>query len=499
MEKRKPNIIFILSDQQRADTIKAWGYAHMSTPAMDSLVEGGMSFKNCFCPGATCTPSRAAIFTGMYAHNTGTYSFNQWGHQRTWVDDLADSGYWCINVGKMHFQPRDVSGGFHERVVVENPTSVGNWGGNGDDDWGKYLSFHGEERPNYRHQSDPEWLEKWQGVPWHLDEHLHSDAFTANAACGWLKARETDDEPFFMELGFPGPHEPWDAPQEFVDLYEGIELPEPVDFPSDLSNKPPQQAAIRAFHAGADHESRIDMPNAELDDVMRMRRHYYAKISYVDQQVQKVLDTLKETGHLENTIVIFSSDHGEMLGDHGSAYKWLMYDSITRVPLMIKDFRSLGESQESDDLVSLMDIGPTILEMAGGKIPTRLEGRSLTPYLKGAACKARTAVYCEDNYQVMRRTKDEKIVHYIGATYGEYYRLDEDPNEINNLWDDPEFVARRKELQLATLDWLATSSYANYGYKTESESDGEYGIRWHGNDAGIHGDNYKPKDEKMEL
>ncbi|MBK1875812.1 sulfatase family protein [Pelagicoccus mobilis] len=495
---KKPNIIFILSDQQRADTIQAWGNSHMSTPAMDSLAEGGMSFRNCFCPGATCTPSRAAIFTGMYAHNTGTYSFNEWGHQRTWINDLADNGYWCINVGKMHFQPRDVSGGFHERVIVENPTSTTTWGGQGDDDWGKYLSFHGEERPNYRHISDPEWLQKWQGVPWHLEEHLHSDVFTANAACSWLNARKTDDDPFFMEIGFPGPHEPWDAPEEFVEMYENADLPEPIDFPSDLSNKPPQQASIREFFTRTDHEARIDMPNATHEDVMRMRRHYYAKISFVDQQIQKVLDTLERSGHLENSIVIFSSDHGEMLGDHQSAYKWLMYDCITRVPLIIRDFRKRAERQETEDLVSLIDMGPTILEMAGLKAPTRLEGRSLTPYLDHSVSKPREAVYCEDNYMIMRRSRDEKIVHYIGAPYGEYYRLDEDPNELNNLWDSPEHTQRRKELQIKTLDWLASSAYTNYGYKTNCEEQGEYGIRWHGNDPCLHGDNEDPKHEDLE-
>jgi len=92
MADKRPNIIFLLTDQQRADTVRAWGHEHMTTPAIDSLVEGGYSFRNCFCAGATCTPSRAALFTGMYAHNTGAYSFNQWGHQRTWVNDLADDG-----------------------------------------------------------------------------------------------------------------------------------------------------------------------------------------------------------------------------------------------------------------------------------------------------------------------------------------------------------------------------------------------------------------------
>lgn len=490
---KKPNIVFILTDQQRADTIHALGAAHMKTPAMDSLVDGGVTFNKAFCPGATCTPSRAAIFTGMYAHNTGTYSFNNWGHQRTWVQDLADGGYWCASIGKMHFQPRDVSGGYHERVIVENPTSVTPWGGHGDDDWGKFLAYHGMERPNYRHRSDPDWLSKWQGVPWEWDEKLHSDVFVADSAVGWISQRKEED-PFFLQVGFPGPHEPWDAPEEYVKLYEGVELPKPFDFPNSLEEQPPQHKSVRAFHAQADHEARIDMPNAKLENVMRMRKHYYAKISYVDAQIQKVLDALERSGHLENTIVLFSSDHGEMLGDHGAAYKWLMNDSITRVPFIVKDFRKgKGAATEVADLVSLMDVGPTVMDLAGLVKPTRLEGQSLTGYLEGGEVSPRKAVYCEDNYMVMMRSETEKIVHYIGAPYGEYYRLEVDPQEVRNLWDDDEHVSRRKELQLELLDWLAKSSYFNYGHKTSTDGGGAYGVRWHGNDPCLHGENYREK------
>ncbi|MEE2629042.1 MAG: sulfatase-like hydrolase/transferase, partial [Candidatus Latescibacterota bacterium] len=118
----RPNIVLIMTDQQRFDTIGAWGYDHMTTPALDRLVGEGLSFRRAFCPGATCVASRAAIFTGMYPHNTGVYSFDYWADHRNWVQDLNDAGYHCVNMGKMHFSPRDVAGGFHERVIVENPT-----------------------------------------------------------------------------------------------------------------------------------------------------------------------------------------------------------------------------------------------------------------------------------------------------------------------------------------------------------------------------------------
>jgi arylsulfatase A-like enzyme len=239
------------------------------------------------------------------------------------------------------------------------------------------------------------------------------------------------------------------------------------------------------------------MPEATLDDVMRMRRHYFGKISFVDHQIGKVLQALEEAGQLENSIVVFSSDHGEMLGDHGSAYKWLMYESITRVPLVVKDFRQSGPSTRIDDLVSLMDLGPTFLEWAEAPVPTRLEGRSLGPYLRGEPIEPRTAVFCEDNYMVMMRKADEKIVHYLGAPYGEYYRLTEDPDETRNLWDDPDCLETRRALQLELLDWLASSTYHHGGHKTCNGRKSEYPIRWHSeSEHGIHGGNYKPKGDR---
>ncbi len=143
------------------------------------------------------------MFTGMYPHNTGVCSFDDWAHHRTWVQDLADAGYWCTNIGKMHMGPVRASGGFHERVVVENPTKGYLKSGRDDDDWGRFLSHHGAERPNDRHLTDPDWREKYQGAVWHLEEHLHSDVYIADAAASWIRSHQ-GDRPLFLQVGFHG-------------------------------------------------------------------------------------------------------------------------------------------------------------------------------------------------------------------------------------------------------------------------------------------------------
>jgi len=499
MKKRqaRPNIVFIMTDQQRADTIAALGYEHMHTPHMDSLVDEGVSFTRAFCPAATCVPSRAAVFTGIYAHNTGCYTFDPWAHHRNFVHELNDSGYWCANIGKMHLSPRDTPAGFHERVVVENPTNLTVEKGGSDDDWGKYLSFHGEQRPNHRQKTDPEWDRKFQCVPWHLDEKLHSDVFAGDSAASWIRSYAVGKQPFFLEIGFPGPHEPWDPPARFLEHYKDDWGTLPPSLKEDLSKKPPQHRAHQEFMANADGEARIRMQDATEEDIIRMRRHYFGKISLVDEQVGKVLEALEEKGLRDNTIIVFTSDHGEMLGEHGLAYKWLLYDSIVRVPLIVVDPRETSrKGVKTDDLVSLIDLGPTLLEYAGVKVPTRMEGMSLGPAVRGEPYLKRETVYAENNTMLMCRSSNKKMVYYLGQPEGEFYDLDQDPFEMDNLWDEPGHREEITRWKVHLLEWLAGSNYHQLGHRCGKEDEErQYPLRWPRPEEGdyyLHGPNAKP-------
>ncbi|MFC1718633.1 sulfatase [Candidatus Poribacteria bacterium] len=476
---KKPNIILIMTDQQRFDTIGAWDYDHMVTPNLDRLTREGVSFRQSYCPGATCISSRAAMFTGMYPHTTGVYTFQSWGNHRNWVQDLADDGYWCASIGKMHFSPRDIPGGFRERVVVENPTNRTLASGGADDDWGRYMSLHGINRPNDRHRSDPDWIKKHQGVPWHYEERFHSDVFIGNSAVSWIRNHQ-GSRPLFLQIGFTGPHEPWDPLPRHLELYRDKEMPSPVSREGELAEKPPQHLAHLEAFADSDHEAQIDLRGATAEDIANMRRHYYAKITTVDEKLGEVLDALEERGYLEDSLLILCSDHGDLLGDHGMAYKWLMYDPIVHIPTIIRRSGSERNSSEVIDLVSLMDIGPTILESAGIDIPMYMEGRSMMPYLEGQPIAPREFVFCEDNYQIMMRGQDYKMVYYIGQEEGELYDLKGDPGELWNLWSDGECSELKNKLLSRLLEWLATSNYYNSGYKRERAR--HYQMRWPGKD-----------------
>jgi arylsulfatase len=469
---KQPNILFILTDQQRHDTIAALGAPWMRTPHLDALAARGTAFTSAYCAGATCVASRAALFTGMFAHNTGVYSFLDWGHHRTFVQDLADAGYWCASIGKMHFQPRDVSGGFHERVIVENPSGTTKWGGNGDDDWGRYLSFHKRTRETQRHRTDPDWLAKFQAVTWEDEEHLHSDSFVANSARAWLRnhleTRDNPDQPWFLQVGFPGPHEPHDPPPSWADHYlNANNLPAPVAWRDDLADKPPQHAAHKAFFAGCEAESRINMPAATLEDMHRMRPHYYGKVSFLDELIGGFLAEAEQLGMLDDTWVVFSSDHGDNLGDHRLSYKWILYEGTVRVPLIIVPPGAGRQPKVETGLASLIDLAPTFLAMAGIPAPSRLEGRSLLPAVNRDNGHApREVVYCEDNYMLMMRRRDGwKLVHYLDGTPGELYNLDEDPGELRNLWNEPAHTALRDACTRQALEWLARSAHATAAYK----------------------------------
>ena len=497
MLPERPHIILIMTDQQRFDTLAGWGYDYMSTPHMDRIAGEGVSFRQAFCPGATCIASRAAIFTGMYAHNTGTYSFQHWAEHQNWIQDLADHGYWCVNIGKMHFSPRDVPGGFHERVIVENPTNMTHAQGGADDDWGRYLTFHGQTRPNGRNATDADWLRKHQGVPWHLEERFHSDVFIGDSAVSWIDAYRGDN-PLFLMVGLTGPHEPWDPLPRHLDLYAGREMPPRYLRDGELDEKPPQHRTHLEFHANTRHESQIDLRGASDAEIAEMKRHYFAKITTVDEQVGRVLDALERRGWLEDSLLIFCSDHGEMLGDHGLAYKWLMYDPIVHVPLIIRHPGSVSVPSAVDDLVSLMDLGPTILEAAGVEVPTYIEGRSLLPYLEGDDVEPRQYVYCEDNYQIMQRSRTHKLVYYIGQEEGELYDLTKDPHELHNLWNVPEHAALKNELHMDLLSWLAGSTYWNAGYRRNRAR--RYGLRWPGDgDAHLHGAGQNEREKQVAL
>lgn len=475
MSDDRPNVIFINTDQQRFDTINALGADHMDTPHFDRLVEEGVSFTDCHITAPSCAPSRASLFTGQYPHTTGIYkNGDRW--TRSWVEDLSDSGYHTVNVGKMHTAPYGAPMGFDERYEVENKDRyLGEIPGGepplpGEkfylDEWDKALQARGllkQQREFYRQWDDYE--ERLGAFEWELPEDAHPDVFVGDFATRWLDHMPKLDRPLFMEIGFPGPHPPYDPTPEYAEEYMGRDLPMPDVSEGDLESQPAPLKALREHNASVDHDSVTHDLNATDEQLHRQRAYYYANVAMIDEQVGKIMDALEANGY-DNTIVIFTSDHGDALGDHGHVQKWTMYDVITRVPTMVWS-PGRFEAETIDDLISLFDLGPTILELADAPIDDAMEAESLVPALEGDdewsgrdtvfAEHARDGILQGTEFMTMVRTDDWKLVHFVDHDEGQLFNLTEDPNEMENRWDDPAVRETKQNLLNTLLQWRIRS------------------------------------------
>lgn len=469
----QPNIILIMTDQQRFDTINALGAPWMKTPVLDKLVNEGTSFSNCYVTSPVCVGSRASLFTGMYPHSTGVFTnFHPW--EPTWVSLLGDAGYHCVNIGKMHINPYDAKGGFHQRFFMENkdrPLFLDEHHRALYDEWDKALHARKLEKPSRytRHTQDPEGYRDALGAfPWHLDGDMQSDMFIGDHAVWWLKERKATS-PLFLQIGFPGPHPPYDPLPSYLDMYKDVDIPVPRTTAEELAAQPPSQAVLRNNMIRNNYDSVAwkDQPDAE--SLLRVRRHYAANVSMIDHQVGEIMKTLDERGYLDNAVVIFTSDHGDALGDHGHIQKWTMYDCSVRVPLIMWSRNRFG-AKRNDSLVQLMDIAPTILEAANIAVPKQFEAKSLWPVLDGKSESIRTEVYSElardhiqtgAEYIVMKRDAKWKIVYYLGESSGELYDMENDPEELRNLWTSPENAALKDQMVRDLLEWSVRSTLAS--------------------------------------
>lgn len=466
MPDPRPNIILIITDQQRYDTIGALGFPYVDTPHLDRLVAEGTVFTNCFVSAASCAPARASLFTGYYPHTTGIYkNADLWRH--SWVELLAATGYHCVNVGKMHTYPFETPLGFHERFVVENKDRYLE-GRYFYDRWDLFLQAQGlvkQQRELYRRRDD--YGRRLGAFTWDLPEHTHSDFFVGDLATWWVEHKPTT-QPLFLQIGFPGPHPPYDPVPRHLAAYADRELPLPTLTQEELDAQPIAQKELRAHNARVDHDSIAWTADPTPEQLHRLRAHYLANVTMIDERVGQVLSALDEGGYLENAVVIFTSDHGDCLGDHGHIQKWTMYDTITRVPLIVWAPGRFAPGRRVEGLYQQHDLAAAILELAGVPVPETWETASPLPALAGEpdagareyvfAEQARDGILTHTEMMTMVRGREWKLVHYLGQPDGELYHLAEDPGEHRNLWADPAHAARRAELEGVLRDWLLRSN-----------------------------------------
>ena len=424
--KQRLNLIILTNDQHRADALGCMGNPVVKTPAVDGLAKQGVLFHQHFVQCPQCVPSRSAMHTGRYPHTNRTPSnlFQLPEREETLAEILGAQGYRTATTGELPFAPTKYLGGFQEVLP----------GGE------KMPPGHAELRKQHAENLKKD----FQAVtaPW-AEEHDETVLFAARAT---KFLRENRDRPFYLHVNFRRPHHPFDPPAPWDRMYAGAHFPASHKREGEMRNKPPAQQKSVESSVG------FDLRTMTPRDLDRIKSYYYGMISLNDKYIGQVLDELKKLDLDGRTVVVFNADHGEMLGDHGLLFKGgYFYDEVVHVPLILRA-PGLAPKRVSE-LVETVDLLPTVLELLGIPVPEQVQGRSLLPVISGAQ-RGKQAVFSEFPTTKMVRTRDWKLVHYVGAPYGELYNLKEDPHELHNRWDDPSCLAARSEMQGRLADWF---------------------------------------------
>lgn len=418
MAKDRPNVLLLFTDQQRFDTIAAAGHSHMITPNLDRLVNEGCTCTRAYSPNPVCVPARHNLITGLTARYHGYASnFATVGDPSlpTLPRILSDNGYETRAIGKMHFRPARRHNGFDKMELMEELP-----GFREQDEYAMYLkevglghirNIHGIRNLLYM-------VPQRSLIP---EEH-HGSTWVGDRSVDFIRTNN-GRHPFFLWSSWIAPHPPFDVPDTFADLYKGHDLPEPH------GSETPVNERIASLQYCADLPA-----GKEKEHLRRMREVYYAQISLVDKNVGKILDALEEIGQLDNTLIIFTSDHGEMLGDHGAFQKQCPYDGASRIPFLVRWPDKIAPGTVRQDFVDLNDILPTVLDVCGVDYPGQLSlpGGSL---FRGD--KDRSVQYIESAHRERRfiTVLDEryKYSYFYAGGEDELYDLQDDPQETTNL------------------------------------------------------------------
>ena len=423
--RSRPNIIFIMADDHASHAISCYGSKINSTPNIDRIAAQGMRFDNCFCTNSICAPSRAVILTGKYSHLNGvrTNSERFDGSQQTFPKLLQKAGYHTAMIGKWHLR--------------SEPTGFDYWNilpGQG--------AYHNPEMIRMGKR------ERHRGYV--------TDIIT-DLSLEFLKQRD-GDRPFLLMCHHKAPHRRWEPDKKHMDLYEGVEIPEPETFNDDYrtrSDAARQQAMTIEKHLTEKDVKGKSPENLKGQELKKWKYQRYIKdylrcIASVDDNVGRLLDYLDESGLSQNTIVIYTSDQGFYLGDHGWYDKRFMYEHSLRMPLLVRYPNTVRAGTVNTDIVLNLDFAETFLDYGGAPIPQDMQGRSLCPLMEGRTPSDwRTSMYyhyyefpavhsVKRHYGI--RTDRYKLIHfYHDIDEWELFDLKEDPLELHNVYDDPRY------------------------------------------------------------
>ena len=454
----QPNIILIMTDQLRGDCLGYAGHSDVKTPFLDTLASRGVSFDNAYSACPSCIAARAALHTGMSQSHHGRLGYQDnvpWNYEHTMAGELAKAGYYTQCVGKMHVHPLRSLLGFHNVELHD----------------GYLHSYRYSNVPFYESQKVADdyfyWLKNEKGIeadvtdtgmecnswvarPWIYEEKYHPTNWVTSRSIDFLRRRDPS-KPFFLMASYLRPHPPFDAPSYYFDLYKDKTLQPPFVGTWETSNE-----LLR-------HGRTFDSSTGPLDPelIRQMQIGYYACITHLDHQIGRLIQALIEYGVYDNSILIFTSDHGEELGDHHLFRKSRPYEGSSHIPLFISAPQSLlngTQNRVCHSIVELRDIMPTILDIAGAPIPPSVDGKSLMPLVQNEASTIREWLHGEhilgeySNHFIV--TPSDKYIWYSQTGEEQYFHLNLDPHELNNEIETEDYKERIDYLRSCLIESL---------------------------------------------
>ncbi len=471
---RKPNFLIICSDQQRADTLGCYGNDFTSTPNIDSLAANGVLFERAYCQNPVCTPSRSSFMTGRYPRTTRCRQNGQDipTDEILFSKILSDNGYACGLSGKLHLAACD-------------PTNTNRLSEKRIDDG--FIVFEWAHDSSLRHPANSyhRWLAN-KGIEYEIKpfehckyidigmpEEYHLSSFCTEKAIDFIKVASKFDSPWMFMINFFDPHAAFDPPYEYLEKYFPIldSLPLPNYIDGELEEKPSIQKLehLEATNGRRKYSGKIrSYPAVEMKDLDHryIKAAYYAMCDLIDKQVGRLLDFLAKSDLLDDTIIIYMSDHGELLGDHGMYYKGpFFYEPCINVPYIFSYPKKMQTGQRIRERIEIMSLAPTILDIAGIPIPSSMQARSIFPALSGKEKYKGSDIYCEyynslpwntPHVQATMVMDDRyKLVVYHNYGEGELYDLFNDPNETKNLWNNLDYMEVKMKLLIKLTNKMA--------------------------------------------
>jgi len=466
---RKPNVLFIMADQWNESCFSGYRHPDVKTPNLDTLIEGGVSFRNCFVANPTCQPSRTSFFTSQYVHTHGVECNDNSAPPRGTVHSLAgvfkNNGYKTGAFGKLHLGEWERDAGFDSiEHVCDDPF--------GEDDYSKYLKEKGLYEDYMRNERKP-FLERrqkfWSGKS-NIPMKNSNENWTVDRTINFLDA--VKDDPFFAWCTFERPHAPHTPPKDAPVTYDPAKLTLPPYDPHSFDTK--------RYHSRPGVENLWKAWVQGEDNLREGLANYYELVSLIDHNIGRLVNYLEERDLLENTIIIFTADHGDFAGNYGMLGKnSANYDAIIRTPY-IWYWKGRFDRNMYYDLVEAIDMYPTLCDLCGIETPPSVQGDSHIDAMTDKNYFAgKDAVFSERHFMKTIRTRTHKLSVSCNGdkVTGELYELVEDPRELKNRFNDPALAHIQKKLYERLLCWFVrTTQPTSCSFSSEIV---DKSLRWH--------------------